>query len=101
MFDGAGQTTDDGIVLLCVVRPVSAILTKKIRRTPSGWEVFGDYDLVSRVRAKEFPVSSIETLAAILAEAGHLRPVQFATRGRSKPPPLAAGTEPLGEANCH
>jgi hypothetical protein len=28
----------------------------------------------------------------------HLRPVQFATRGRSKPPPLVAGTEPLGEA---
>jgi hypothetical protein len=28
----------------------------------------------------------------------HLRPVQFATRGRSKPPPLAAGAEPLGEA---
>jgi hypothetical protein len=69
MFDGASQTTDDGIVLLCVVRPVSAILTKKIRRTPSGWEVFGDYDLVSRVRAKEFPVSSLDTLAAILAEA--------------------------------
>lgn len=85
MFDGASTSTiQDGVVLLCVVRPASAILTKKIRQSSTGWAVFGDYDLASRVRAKEYPVSGLEDLAAILEEAA-TDPKICAIRGGIRP----------------
>src|ERR1700730_14613872 len=54
-------------------------------------------DLLQEYEAK---IVALERLVCAGRCIGARRPVQSATRGRSNPPPLAAGTEPLGEANC-
>ncbi len=59
----------DGIVVLQAVRPAGAVLTKKLRKTTTGWQVYGDYEKASRVRAKEQPIASVYDLGRVLCEA--------------------------------
>ena len=61
--------SEDGIVFLRVVEPVSSVMAKKLRRRSDGrWEVFGDYGRSKRVRAVERPVRDLASLANALRE---------------------------------
>ena len=63
---GAWSTTD-GIVVLKVVRPKDAVLTKTIGRDASGkWEMQGEYDRGYKFRAQEYPVSDILSLSDVI-----------------------------------
>lgn len=89
------RDTADGIVVLQVVQPAAAILTKKLRHTSTGWQVFGAYDKASRVRAKEHPVASHDDLFAVLREA-EPNPKLCAIRGGLRPEFVAAALAPAG-----
>ncbi len=58
--------------------------------------------LTAQLQQPEIDAMPFAERLALLVDIQHSAMLTAAaTRGRSKPPPLAAGTEPLGEANCH
>ena len=89
------RDTVDGIVVLQVVRPVGAILTKKLRQTATGWQVYGAYGNASRVRAKEQPLASLDDLARVLREAAP-DPKLCVIRGALRPKFVEAALSPDG-----
>jgi hypothetical protein len=96
MTAAAPMTARDGIIVLQVVQPASAILTKTLRKTASGeWIISGEYGNATRVRAEERPVSCLADLAAVLREVAS-DPKRCVIRGGLRDGFVEAALQPEG-----
>ncbi|WP_428489563.1 hypothetical protein [Rhodopila sp.] len=86
----------DGIVLLTVVSPSKSVLTKTLGRGADGtWRIVRDYGGISRVRAKEYLVDGLDSLAAELTKVAS-DPRVCAIRGGIRPDFIDEARQPHG-----